>query len=73
MPKTFSPRPVMVSTGEAAAMFSVAGGTLQNWRSQKKGPKFFKVNRKILYRVEDLEKFFTSTPVLTFDNLSEAR
>ena len=71
MPKPFSPKPVMISTSEAAAMFSVAGGTLQNWRSQKKGPRYFRCSRKILYRVEDLEDFFTSTPVLTIDSLPE--
>ena len=73
MSKASTQKAVMVSTGEAAAMFSVAGGTLQNWRSQKKGPKFFRVRRKVLYRVDDLEDFFTSTPVLTLDSLPEAR
>ena len=73
--KTITQKPIMISTGEAAAMFSVASGTLQNWRSQKRGPKFFRVNRgrKILYKVEDLEDFFTSEPVLTLDSLPESR
>ena len=72
MPKTFSPKPVMISTSEAAAMFSVASGTLCNWRSQrKKGPRWFRVGRKILYKVEDLENFFTSEPCLTLDSLPE--
>jgi hypothetical protein len=62
----------MVSAQEAAIMYSISAGTLGNWRSSKKtGPKYFKVNRKILYKVEDLETFFTATPVLTRDSLSE--
>ncbi len=73
MPKPFSPKPVMISTSEAAAMFSVASGTLCNWRSKLQGPRFYRINRKILYKVEDLEDFFTSTPVLTIDSLPERR
>jgi len=70
MEKTVSKK--MVSTAEAADLFSTSPGTLQNWRSLKKGPKFYKVNRKILYRLDDLENFFTSKPVLTTDSI-EAR
>jgi hypothetical protein len=31
--------------------------TLQNWRSQGKGPAFIKVGGHVLYRMEDLEKY----------------
>lgn len=74
MAKNFSPKPVMVSTREAAAMYSVASGTLQNWRSSRKtGPRWFCIGRKILYKVSDLEDFFTANPVLTMDSLPENR
>ncbi len=73
MSKTTSQKPMMISTQEAAAMFSIASGTLQNWRSLAKGPRFFRVNRKILYKMEDLEDFFTANPVLTVDSLPEDR
>lgn len=63
----------MVTTQEAAHLFSVSSGTLQNWRSLKHGPKFFRTGRKVLYRVEDLENFFTSNPVLTIDSLPEVQ
>lgn len=68
MQKDF-PKKMMVSPNEAARIFSVSPGTLGNWRSAKRGPKFFKIGAKVLYRVDDLETFFTSTPVLTVDSL----
>ena len=33
--------------------------TLQNWRSQGKGPAFIKVGGHVLYRMEDLERYET--------------
>ncbi len=63
----------MLSPAEVAALYSVSAGSLGNWRSLKRGPKFYKINRKVLYRVEDCEDFFTSTPVLTIDSLPERR
>lgn len=63
----------MVSTIEAAEIFSTSPGTLQNWRSLKRGPRFFRVGRKCLYKLADLEEFFTKEPVLTVDSLPEAQ
>jgi hypothetical protein len=62
----------MVSPNEAALIFSVSLGTLGNWRSAKRGPRFFKVGHKVLYKLADLEDFFTANPVLTFDCLPRA-
>jgi hypothetical protein len=71
MQKDFTKK--MISPREVALIFSISPGTLGNWRSARKGPRFFKVGHKILYKVEDLETFFTSAPVLTLDSLPEAR
>ncbi|OGP52870.1 MAG: hypothetical protein A2Y65_01260 [Deltaproteobacteria bacterium RBG_13_52_11] len=43
-------------------------GSLANWRHFLRGPKFFKVGRKIVYRQEDIEEFLFSNPVLTIDS-----
>jgi hypothetical protein len=59
----------MVGPVEVENLFSVPTGTLANWRSAKRGPKYYKINRKVLYKLEDLEDFFTSTPVLTIDSI----
>jgi len=42
-------------------------GTLRNWRSQGKGPRYFRVGRKVIYRPQDIEMFLFSRPVLTND------
>jgi len=62
----------MVSPNEAAIIFSISPGTLGNWRSAKRGPKYFKVGHKVLYNLADLEAYFTAQPVLTVDSI-EAR
>ena len=66
MEKDFSKK--MISPREAALLFSISPGTLGNWRTARKGPRFFKVGHKILYRVDDLEKYFTSNPFSTCDS-----
>lgn len=48
-------------------------GTLANWRNQKRGPKFYKVSRKIVYRPEDIEAFLFQNPVLTVDSVEVSR
>lgn len=63
----------MLGPAEVESLFSVPVGTLANWRSAKKGPKFYKVNRKVLYKMEDLENFFTANPVLTVDSINTDR
>ncbi|OPY13241.1 MAG: hypothetical protein A4E66_00845 [Syntrophus sp. PtaB.Bin001] len=44
-------------------------GVLANWRTQKKGPKYYKVGNKILYRPTDIEDYMFSCPVLTIDSV----
>ncbi|MCX5914215.1 MAG: DNA-binding protein [Deltaproteobacteria bacterium] len=62
----------MVSRKEAAAMYSMAPGTLANWLSQRCGPRAFKVRGRVLYRLEDLEVFFCAHPILTTDSVEVA-
>lgn len=61
----------MVDRKEAARLFSVSAGTLGNWLSQGRGPRAYRVGRKILYKIQDLEEFFTSCPILTVDSIPE--
>lgn len=44
-------------------------GVLANWRNQKRGPKYYKVGGKILYKPLDIEDFMFSCPVLTIDSV----
>ncbi|HQO64131.1 MAG TPA: helix-turn-helix domain-containing protein [Syntrophorhabdus sp.] len=52
---------------DAAYIYGLSEGTLANLRYNKKGPRYFKVGRKVLYRIEDLESWITRQPVLTMD------
>jgi hypothetical protein len=61
----------MLTPSEVEEIFSVPRGTLANWRSFKRGPRYYKVNAKVLYRLEDLESFFTCHPVETLDSYRE--
>jgi len=62
----------MLNTKQVSEMFGIAQGTLSNWRYLKKGPKYYKITtRKICYALEDLDRFFKASPVLTADSLPE--
>lgn len=63
----------MLSPAEVSLVYSISVGSLGNWRSVKRGPKFYKIGSKVLYKSEDLESFFTANPVLTVDSLPEDR
>ncbi len=42
-------------------------GSLANLRCQRRGIRFFKVGRRVVYRPEDVEAFLFREPVLTLD------
>ena len=42
---------------EAAAYLRISEDTLRHWRSKGLGPKYIKINGRILYRLRDLERF----------------
>lgn len=50
---------------QVAEVYSIPRGSLANWRCKKIGPKYFRVGRKVLYLIEDVETFITGTPVMT--------
>jgi len=53
---------------EVSALFGTPVGTLRNWRSQTRGPKYFKVGARVYYRPGDTQTFYFSCPVLTVDS-----
>ena len=66
---SLSPR--MMDSRTVSRLYGIPLGTLLNWRSQKRGPKYYKVSRKAYYAVEDVERFFKQKPVLTTESLPE--
>lgn len=43
-------------------------GTLANWRMQGRGPRYYRVGRKIVYKPEHVEDVLFKNPVLTIDS-----
>jgi len=66
-PKVLTPRGVI----ETYPALTTSLGTLANWRSMKRGPRFFRVSRKVVYRASDVEDFLFRNPVLTADSVNE--
>ncbi len=50
------------TTPEAAAYLSVSRWTLIKWRSQSKGPRWFKIGGSVRYQHDDLAVFAASSP-----------
>lgn len=61
-----------LSVSQACHVYDLDPGTMANLRSQKKGPRFYRVGHKIYYRPEDLEQWLFRNPILTTDSLLEA-
>lgn len=56
---------------EVSEQYGVPGGSLANLRWRKEGPRYYRVGRRILYKVSDVEAWLFSHPVLTIDSLKE--
>lgn len=54
---TTSPAAYAVGREEAGAYIGVSPRTLDRWRTDGTGPRFSRVNGRVLYRVKDLEAF----------------
>lgn len=47
----------MISSKDLADRWDCAIGTLANWRCKKFGPKFFKLGKKVSYKISDIEAY----------------
>jgi len=52
---------------EINLIYGLDVGTLANYRSQRRGPRFFKVGRRVFYFLADVEEWICRNPVLTVD------
>lgn len=48
-------KPLYMTTYEAADFLGFTAGTLRVWRSQGKGPSYYKVGSTVRYEMDDLE------------------
>ncbi len=61
---------VIMRTSQAAEYIGMKKNTLEVWRCKKKGPKFHKIGRNIVYFKEDLDTYITSQGVHTIDSVN---
>ncbi len=59
--------PKYINTDEAARLYGIPKKTLENWRSQKRGPRYHKSGKRVVYRVADLEAFMAGHSIATID------
>jgi len=71
MPTTINPTDFL-SVSQIKSEYSFLNpGTLANMRCRKVGPKYYKLNKKVLYKRSDLDAWCGSEPVLTRDSMPE--
>lgn len=59
------------SPQELCSVWGLNQGTLANLRSQRRGPRYYRVGRKIIYFFEDIESWLRRDPVITKDSLPD--
>ena len=56
-----------LKTVEVAQLYGMSRTTLEQWRSQGRGPRFFQEGRLILYRTKDIDDYLEEGIVRTID------
>jgi predicted site-specific integrase-resolvase len=55
---------LLINEQKASEILDVSKKTLQNWRVQKKGPKYYVLpHHRIRYSLEDLEKWLKNNTI----------
>lgn len=61
-------KPLMIARSDVGTLFpGLSPKSLANQLSEGRGPKAYRVGRKIYYRVEDLEAYLTQCPIRTVE------
>jgi hypothetical protein len=64
-----SSKPLMVARSKVGDLFpGLSPKSLANQLCEGRGPKAYRVGRKIYYRVEDLESYLTQNPIQTSES-----
>ena len=57
-----------ISELEVVKLTSFAAQTLRNWRCEGKGIPYYKINRKVVYRLDDVISFMEAHRIKTDKN-----
>lgn len=60
-----TPTQKWLNVREAAERLGFSKKTLDNWRSEGRGPRYSRVGRSIRYHIEDLDSYMQSMGVMT--------
>ena len=59
---------VTITPKQVSERYNLNKGTLANMRCRKEGPPYIKVGkRKVLYRIEDIERYLNEGKINTLD------
>ena len=62
-------KPKILTAQVCNEMYNLNIGTLANLRHQKRGPRYYKVGRRVYYRAADVESWLEKNVVLTIDSI----
>jgi predicted DNA-binding transcriptional regulator AlpA len=68
MQRDFTKR--FISPKEFEQIYGIPRGSSANMRWAKKGPKYYRVGRRVMYLVADVEDWIFKNPVLTSDSIN---
>lgn len=52
-----------LNTRQIAEKFGIPYRTLLFWREKRRGPVYYRVDKRVLYKVEEMEKFMAARAV----------
>lgn len=62
----------LINEKKVAEIYGLKVNTLRNWRSNKQGPKYLKINGKMIrYRVQDIEDYLVTCRERTVVSIEE--
>jgi predicted DNA-binding transcriptional regulator AlpA len=61
-----------ISEKEVSVLTGFCVQTLRNWRFQRRGPNYVKVNRSIRYSISEVLRFMTEKQIILEDNNSSS-
>jgi len=62
----------LINEKKVAEIYGLKVNTLRNWRSNKQGPKYLKINGKMIrYRVQDIEDYLVTCMERTVVSIEE--
>jgi predicted DNA-binding transcriptional regulator AlpA len=56
-----------ITPEQLAEQTGISSKTWANWRSQKKGPRYYKIGKKVFYKMADIDRFIDGGLMVTIE------